>query len=228
MSELTADPSNNTVDTGRYLITASKDRDGSLTIHDKETGEDLVIWGDPHVEADGKHVADFQKDNLSIQLQDGTTIYLKPTDQNSNGKAWLDQVAITKGDDAVTMSGFHEGSLHTSAAVDGNAEYAESLFDTPDINNVTLGDDGDLYYNNADGSMGAEIGTDGVANLDDAGGGRVGEPARPGTLPAGSAEDPALMAQLQQAIMENTSGMMQAMMLSLLSQMISSSGYAQA
>jgi len=87
--------SGDTIDAGRYSIAASKNDDGSLTVTDKQTGKSFEVFGDPHIKVDGKDTADFQKDNLNIQLQDGTVIHMQP-DEAKNGVSHLDQVSVTR------------------------------------------------------------------------------------------------------------------------------------
>jgi len=94
-----------TVDTGRYLITA---QEGEVKIYDKQTNTWVECQGDPHLStSDGDH-GQFQK-NLTIDLPDGTEVKIKVTPQDQNGVAYIDSVAVIKGDEAVVMSGFHDG-----------------------------------------------------------------------------------------------------------------------
>ena len=94
-----------TIDTGRYLISA---KEGELKIYDKETNTWVKCHGDPHLEtSDGDH-GQFTK-NLTMDLEDGTKVTIQPT-AVQNGVAWIDKVAVTKGTEAVVMSGFHDGA----------------------------------------------------------------------------------------------------------------------
>jgi Domain of Unknown Function (DUF1521) len=223
---LTSDTSANSVDTGRYLITGSNKDDGSLTIHDKQTGKDIEIWGDPHVKVNGQNVADFQKNGLSIQLADGTTVHIKPTDLQ-NGVSHIGQVAVTKGNDAVTMSGF-DGGMHTSNDMQGQASNVSAMYDDPDNTNLTEGDDDNLYYNNANGSMGGMVkaNSDGSeTNLDGKGGGMIGHPSTSSAGGASSSNYSNLINQLLQSASVNMSQYMQSAMSSTLSDLMSQSGY---
>ena len=67
-----------------YRITAG-DND-EVIIFNKATGENYRIWGDPHVEIDGKHAFDFWGQTTFV-LDDGTrlTIATTPWDAGNNG-----------------------------------------------------------------------------------------------------------------------------------------------
>ena len=175
--------SGNSVNTGEYTITASTKDDGSLTITNNQTHQSTEVWGDPHIKENGKNIADFQKDNLNIQLQDGTVVHIQPTATNSQGVSHIAQVSITKGNQAVTMggtgaNGFANGVNTSGVMNDGN--YQSALYNTPTATDVTLGADGNLNYNNANGSMGGEItptASGSQTDLDGAGGGLAGDPS---------------------------------------------------
>jgi hypothetical protein len=102
----------NTVNTGRYTIAASTDASGTLTVTDNETGESFKVWGDPHITTDKGDTTDFQHAPATFQLPDDTEITVNPT--NNSGVNYINDVTITKGNDAVTMTGF-QGNLQTQA-----------------------------------------------------------------------------------------------------------------
>ena len=221
----------NSVDTGEYTITGSTNDDGSLTITKNQTGQSTEVWGDPHVKVDGQDTADFQKDPLNIQLQDGTVVHIDPTALNSNGVAHIGQVSITKGDQTVTMGGASsngfEGAVNTSGVMNGVSSYSDGLFNSPDATNVTLGADGNLYYDNANGSMGSEVTAasgGGETDLDGAGGGLVGDPASAGASGASSSDMAQQIQQLESMLENFSSGFDSTLMQSMLSQMQSTSG----
>lgn len=87
-----------------YRITAG-DND-EVIVFNKGTGENYRIWGDPHVEIDGKHAFDFWG-QTTFQLDDGTkvTIETTPWDQGGNGATVASVVTITDGDYGVQISG---------------------------------------------------------------------------------------------------------------------------
>jgi hypothetical protein len=229
--------SGNSVNTGEYTITAGTGDDGSLTITNNQTGQSTEVWGDPHIKVNGQDTADFQKDDLNIQLQDGTVIHIQPTATNSSGVAHIAQVSITQGDQTVTMggtgaNGFADG-VDTSGVMN-DASFQTGLYNTPTATDITLGADGNLYYNNANGSMGAEItpaSGGGETDLDGAGGGLVGDPTTTSTTsdPATSSSSmQQAMQQLMGLLAQNQDSFYSIMMMQTLSQMMSQSGYAQA
>ncbi len=225
----------NSVNTGEYTITASTSDDGSLTITNNQTGQSTEVWGDPHIKVNGQDTADFQKDPLNIQLQDGTVIHIDPTPVNSNGVSHIGQVSITKGDDAVTMGGTgpngFSGGVMTSGVLAGDAAYQSGLYNAPNATDITLGADGNLYYNNANGSMGQEItaqSNGSETDLDGAGGGLVGGPVASGATGVSSGGMQQTIDQLLGLLAQNQNSFYSIMMQQTLSNMMSQSGYAQA
>jgi hypothetical protein len=215
----------NSVNTGEYTITASTNDDGSLTVTNNQTKQSFEIWGDPHIKVNGHNIADFQKDDLNIQLQDGAVIHIQPTATNSKGKAHIAQVSITQGNQAVTMggtgpNGFANGVTTSRVMKDGR--YQSALYNTPTATDITLGADGDLYYNNANGSMGAEItpkSHGGQTDLDGAGGGLVGDP----TATTSSLNTQQVIQQLIAVIAGEPQSFYSVMMMQELSQLMSQS-----
>nr|ANU04573.1 type III effector NopE [Bradyrhizobium sp.] len=100
----------NTVDTGRYCITASNEHKGQLEVTDKQTGKKFKVWGDPHIETGDGDKTDFHRKAATFELPDGTKITIDPT--NGEGKTYIEKVAITRGDQAAEMTGFR-GDLKT-------------------------------------------------------------------------------------------------------------------
>jgi hypothetical protein len=226
----------NSVNTGEYTITASTSDDGSLTITNNQTGQSTEVWGDPHIKVNGQDTADFQNDPLNIQLQDGTVVHIDPTAVNSSGVSHIGQVSITNGNQSVTMGGSgpngFSGGVTTSGVMNGEASYQNGLFNSPNATDITLGTDGNLYYNNANGSMGSEITAQaggGETDLDGAGGGLVGNPALTTVAsPPASGNMQQTMDQLMGLLAQNQDSFYSIMMQQTLSSMMSQSGYAQA
>ena len=101
----------NTVNTGRYTISASTDESGMLTVKDNVSGESFKVWGDPHITTDKGDTTDFQHAPATFDLPDGTRITVDPT--KNSGVNYINDVTITKGNDAVEMTGFQGGTLKT-------------------------------------------------------------------------------------------------------------------
>jgi Domain of Unknown Function (DUF1521) len=102
---------NNTVSDGRYEIIATDVDHGTLTVKDTQTGQYFTVYGDPHVQTSTGGTAEFQHKNATFLLPDGTEITVEPTD--NPGVNTIDKVVITKGSDAVVMTGFTTGLVHT-------------------------------------------------------------------------------------------------------------------
>ena len=74
-------------------------------IVDTKTGEQTRIWGDPHVDQNGDGTTEWDfKNTTTFQLKDGTKITVGTTDYGNNMTV-SDTLTITKGDQAVTVSG---------------------------------------------------------------------------------------------------------------------------
>ncbi|MEZ0265346.1 MAG: DUF1521 domain-containing protein [Phycisphaerae bacterium] len=116
------------VDTGRYLISARED---GVKIYDKQTKTWVDMSGDPHVTTSDGDKGQFHK-NLSIDLPDGTTVKIKTTPQGADGTAYIDKVAVMKGDEAVVMSGFHDGKA--------GVNMGEVFHNTKEVNNLWKSD----------------------------------------------------------------------------------------
>lgn len=121
------------IDTGRYLLQFGE---GGVTIYDKQSGnvekksfQDFVdIWGDPHMNtADGNYGA-FQKDNFTLELQDGTKVTVQVGELRSNGTAVVKEIGVTKGNQGVLVTGFNDGKAGltfengSAVAIDGMHE----------------------------------------------------------------------------------------------------------
>lgn len=86
-----------------YRITAGDDN--NVNIFNKKTGETYNIWGDPHVDIDGKHAFDFWG-TTTFKLEDGTKVTIDTTPWNANNGATLaSKVSISNGDYGVEISG---------------------------------------------------------------------------------------------------------------------------
>lgn len=86
-----------------YKITANDDN--NVIIFNKKTGEEYNIWGDPHVNIDGKHSFDFWG-KTTFNLDDGTKVTIDTTPWNGNQNATVaSKVTITNGDYGVQITG---------------------------------------------------------------------------------------------------------------------------
>lgn len=138
--------SGNTIDTGRYLITASNDystgaaynyhtdTDGCVRIFDKQTNTYLQVFGDPHIETSNEVHGKFQQDGLVIDLSDGTQVQVQPTGANSNGDTHINAVSVTKDNQTSFITGLYNdagnASVQISAPQTGNAFQLNNTFDS--------------------------------------------------------------------------------------------------
>lgn len=137
-----------------YRITAGDDN--QVLIQNKGTGERYRIWGDPHVEIDGRHAFDFWGQTTFV-LDDGTkvTIETTPWDEGKNGATIASKVTITDGEYTAEISGvdtntrgdlgfreFHgvHATVHELATRDGNVLHENAH----GSGFVALNDDGEM------------------------------------------------------------------------------------
>jgi hypothetical protein len=98
------------------------DRSSQLTIINDNTGERTRIWGDPHVEIDGKHAYDFWG-TTTFTLDNGTKITINTEQWGGNPNAYVaSQLVISKGDNAIIVDGISQnkvGDLSVSMSNNG-------------------------------------------------------------------------------------------------------------
>jgi len=117
----------NTVDTGSYTIHASKDDGGTLSVTDNTSGENFKISGESHIQTGDGDKTNFMRQPATFELPDGTKITVTPTE--GEGPTYIDNVTITRGNDAAQINGVHDGNLHTVALRD-EGRYLDNA--TPD------------------------------------------------------------------------------------------------
>ena len=147
----------NTVDTGRYCITASNEESGRLEVTDKQTGKKFKVWGDPHIQTGDGDKTDFQKKAATFELPDGTKITIDPTD--GEGATYIEKVAITRGDQAVEMTGFR-GNLKTELK-SGQGRALDQQYEDGTVLKTKDGEIDDLVLPN-----GQEITGNNIKNID--------------------------------------------------------------
>jgi hypothetical protein len=87
------------------------ERNSQMIIINDKTGEKTKIWGDPHVEIDGKHAYDFWG-TTTFTLENGTKITINTEQWGGNPNAYVaSQVVITKGDNALIVDGISQNKL---------------------------------------------------------------------------------------------------------------------
>lgn len=116
------------IDLGDGYTLQLDERNSEITIHNDETGETTRIWGDPHVDVDGKRAFDFWG-TTTFTLENGTKITIDTEQWGGNPDAYVaSQVTITKGDQAIVVDGISQnqlGDLEVTMSNDGRAiDYA--------------------------------------------------------------------------------------------------------
>jgi hypothetical protein len=158
----------NTVDTGRYCITASNEHKGQLEVTDKQTGKKFKVWGDPHIETGDGDKTDFHRKAATFELPDGTKITIDPT--NGEGKTYIEKVAITRGDQAAEMTGFR-GDLKTELK-SGQGQALDQQYEDGTVLKTKNGEIDDLVLPN-----GQEITGNNVKDIDPYAGTQAGQGA---------------------------------------------------
>lgn len=126
-----------------YRITVGDNNE--VLVHNKNTGENYRIWGDPHVEVDGEHAFDFWGQTTFV-LDDGTklTIQTTPWEGGDNGATVASEVTITDGDYTTVISGVDTNTK-------GDLEFRE--YEGAAARVVEFAErDGNVLYENENGS----------------------------------------------------------------------------
>ncbi|MBB5710889.1 DUF1521 domain-containing protein [Sphingomonas xinjiangensis] len=100
------------------------ERSSQMRILNENTGQRTRVWGDPHVEVDGKHQFDFYG-TTTFELDNGTKITINTEQGRGNPNVYYaSQVVVTKGENAVIIDGISEqqlGDLSVSVSANGYA-----------------------------------------------------------------------------------------------------------
>jgi hypothetical protein len=108
------------VDLGDGYSLKLNENNSEISVINSNTGETTRIWGDPHVEVDGKHAFDFWG-TTSFTLANGTKITINTEQFGGNPNAYVaSQLVITKGDQAVTINGISQNDLGDLSVTMGN------------------------------------------------------------------------------------------------------------
>ncbi len=104
------------------------ERSSQIMILNEKTGEKTRIWGDPHVEIDGKHAYDFWG-TTTFTLENGTKITINTEQWGGNPNAYVaSQLVITKGDNAIVVDGVSQNKLgDLSISMSQNGEYLDAV-----------------------------------------------------------------------------------------------------
>jgi len=108
------------VDLGDGYTLQLDERNSEIVINNANTGETTRIWGDPHVDVDGKRVFDFWG-TTTFTLGNGTKLTINTEQWGGNPNAYVaSQVVITRGDQALTIDGISQNQLGDLSITMGN------------------------------------------------------------------------------------------------------------
>lgn len=112
------------VDLGDGYRLEIDERNSEMTIVNAETGQSTRIWGDPHVDVNGKRQFDFYG-TTTFELANGTKLTINTEQWAGNPNAYVaSQVVVTRGDNAVVIDGISQnqlGDLSVNVSTNGYA-----------------------------------------------------------------------------------------------------------
>lgn len=112
------------VDLGDGYSLKFNERSSEIEIFNANTGEHTRIWGDPHVDVDGKRVFDFWG-TTTFTLENGTKITINTEPWKGNANAYVaSQVVVTKGSNALVVDGISQNQLGDLKVSMSNNGYA--------------------------------------------------------------------------------------------------------
>lgn len=159
------------IDLGDGYTLDLNEHNSEITIHNASTGETTQIWGDPHVNVDGKHAFDFWG-TTTFQLENGTKITIDTEQFGGNPDMYVASgVTITKGSQALEVKGISQNTIGDLSITQSNDGFATDWQTR----------DGFVLHENASGSGWRSELTGKVATQDDLNATRVGELYGPGS-----------------------------------------------
>jgi hypothetical protein len=130
------------IDLGDGYTLQLDERNSEITIRNSETGEVTRIWGDPHVDVDGRRAFDFWG-TTTFTLENGTKITIDTEQWGGNPNAYVaSQLTITRGNQAIVVDGISQNRLGDLSISMSNNGYALDAFTR----------DGFVLHENATGS----------------------------------------------------------------------------
>jgi hypothetical protein len=114
------------VDLGDGYRLEVDERNSEMMIINENTGQKTKIWGDPHVEVDGKHQFDFYGTS-TFELDNGTKITINTEQWAGNPNAYVaSKVTVTKGSNAVVIDGISQNQLgDLKVSLSNNGEFLD-------------------------------------------------------------------------------------------------------
>lgn len=159
------------IDLGNGYSLRVNELNSELLIVNNETGETTRIWGDPHVDIDGKHAFDFWG-TTTFTLVDGTKITINTEPWNGNPNAYVaSSIIVTKNDQALVIEGVSQNVIgDLSVTLSNNGEEIDAQYQ-----------DGYVLHENANGAGWISFKTGQIATQADLNATRVGGEYGPGT-----------------------------------------------
>jgi hypothetical protein len=112
------------IDLGDGYTLELDERNSEMVIHDANTGETTRIWGDPHVDVNGRHKFDFWG-TTTFTLANGTKLTINTEQYAGNPNMYVaSEITITKGGQAIQIEGISQnrlGDLSVSMSNNGRA-----------------------------------------------------------------------------------------------------------
>lgn len=100
------------------------ERNSEMWIINEDTGQRTRVWGDPHVDVNGKRQFDFWG-TTTFTLDNGTKITINTEPWKGNANAYVaSQVVITKGSNAIIVDGISQNQLGDLSVSMSNNGYA--------------------------------------------------------------------------------------------------------
>jgi hypothetical protein len=99
------------IDLGDGYRLELNEHNSEIKVFNSNTGEETRIWGDPHVEQNGRHAFDFWG-TTTFTLENGTKITINTEMWNGNPNAYVaSQLVITNGNNAITVDGISQNQI---------------------------------------------------------------------------------------------------------------------
>lgn len=159
------------VDLGDGYSLKFDERRSQIEVFNAKTGDHTRIWGDPHVDVDGKRAFDFWG-TTTFTLENGTKITINTEPWKGNSNAYVaSQVVVTKGANALVVDGISQNQVGDLSMIMSNNGYAVDAVHR----------DGFVLHENATGSGWRSEHTGEVATQSDLNATRVGREYGPGS-----------------------------------------------
>jgi hypothetical protein len=110
------------IDLGDGNTLSINEANSEIIVRDAD-GNATRIWGDPHVDYNGKHIGDFWGTTTFV-LENGTKITINTEKSTWNDATYAEQIVVTRGDQALVVDGVSEltkGDLSVSLGGSGYA-----------------------------------------------------------------------------------------------------------